>query len=58
MVKYSVTLHGAPTHNPEAVNLISFTMDAQDPLELIARLHREYVNVSLLKFQPIVTVKK
>lgn len=50
MMKYFVTLHGAPAHNSEAVSLISFTMDAQGPGDLLEMIHAKYVNIVSLKF--------
>ena len=57
-MSWSVSLYGASRAAPDLVRMMHFTMKAQNKAELIAKLHQEYVNVSLLKFSPILTVKK
>ena len=57
-MNWHVSLYGASRAAPDLVKMMHFTMKAQSKAELIAKLHREYVNVSLLKFSPILTVKK
>jgi len=57
-MNWSVSLYGASRSSPDSPRMMHFTMKAQSKLELIAKLHCEYVNVSLLKFSPILTVKK